>query len=67
MKQKLFIKKNLLLIIFSFLFFTNLYSQSSLQVEVNNHLKNLPFNSFQIHLPSFQNKTFNIKDYGASW
>ncbi len=65
MKQKLFIKKNMLLIIFPFLFFTNLYSQSSLQVEVNNHLKNLPFNSFQIHLPSFQNKTFNIKDFGA--
>lgn len=64
--EKFFKIKNILIsIIFSFLFFSNLHSQPNLQEEVNNHLKNLPFKSFQIQLPSFQNKTFNIKDFGA--
>ena len=44
---------------------SNLNAQENLQDEVNSHLKNLPFPSFKIQLPSFQNKSFNIKDYGA--
>jgi polygalacturonase len=55
----------ILLSILGIVFPNNLNAQESLQSEVNNHLKNLPFKSFKIHLPSFQDKTFNIKDYGA--
>lgn len=42
-----------------------LYAQENIQEEVNSYLKNLPFDSFTIQLPHFQDKSFNIKDYGA--
>ena len=58
---------SLLLSIFIFIFLSsNLNAQENLQDEVNSHLKNLPFPSFKIQLPSFQNKRFNIKDFGAA-
>ncbi len=44
---------------------SNLNAQENLQDEVNSHLKNLPFQSFSIQLPSFQDRDFNIKDFGA--
>ncbi len=53
-----------LIIIIAFLN-CNLIAQENLQDEVNSHLKNLPFESFSIQLPTFQNKEFNIKDFGA--
>lgn len=40
-------------------------ARENIRDEVNNHLKNLPFKSFNIQLPSFKDKAFNIKDYGA--
>ncbi|MEJ2616777.1 MAG: hypothetical protein P8Z35_17615, partial [Ignavibacteriaceae bacterium] len=40
-------------------------AQENIRDEVDSHLKNLPFESFDIQLPSFNDKTFNIKDYGA--
>ncbi len=45
--------------------FSFLSAQDKLQEEVNSYLKDLPFKSFSIQLPHFQNKLFNIKDYGA--
>jgi polygalacturonase len=37
----------------------------SIQDEVNTHLKNLPFASFSIKVPTFPDRVFNIKDAGA--
>ncbi len=45
--------------------FSFLNAQDKLQEEVNSYLKDLPFKSFSIQLPHFQNKSFNIKEYGA--
>jgi len=57
----------LFFLIISLLFFSNnkIAAQENIREEVNDHLKNLPFNSFEIQLPFFQDKTFNIKDFGA--
>ncbi len=57
------IKFIVLLLIGSSLSFV--HAQEKLQEEVNSYLKDLPFKSFSIQLPHFQDKTFNIKDYGA--
>ena len=58
---------NILLLIFIVIFLSsiNATAQENIPEEVNDHLKNLPFNSFEIQLPFFQDKTFNIKDFGA--
>jgi len=56
---------NVFIALFIFSAFSILNAQENLQEEVNSYLKDLPFNSFTIQLPHFQNKTFNIKDYGA--
>lgn len=42
-----------------------LYAQSSIQSEVDAHLKNLPFPTFTIKVPTFPDKTFTIVDAGA--
>ena len=54
-----------LIIILFFLTSNKTAAQENLQDDVNNHLKNLPFESFKIQLPSFPEKIFNIKDFGA--
>ena len=58
---------NILLSIFiiTFLSCINITAQENIRKEVNDNLKNLPFNSFEIQLPFFPDKTFNIKDFGA--
>ena len=38
---------------------------AEIQKEVDAHLKNLPFASFSIKVPSFGDKVYNIKDAGA--
>jgi polygalacturonase len=40
-------------------------AQSSIQQEVDQRLQNLPFPSFSIKVPTFPDKTYNIKDAGA--
>ncbi len=54
-------------ILFSILIFhfSDLLAQENIQWEVNSYLENLPFKSFSILLPQFQDKDFNVKDYGA--
>ncbi len=37
----------------------------TIQKEVNERLQNLPFASFQIKVPVFADKVYNIKDFGA--
>lgn len=59
------IRKIVLLFAFPIFLTGNFFAQESLQTEVDSYLKGLPFNSFSIQLPQFQDKTFNIKDYGA--
>ncbi|AUS04247.1 glycoside hydrolase family 28 protein [Pseudotamlana carrageenivorans] len=52
--------------LFAFILFSSFLSaQNITQEEVNQHLQNLPFQSFNIKLPSFPNKTYTITDYGA--
>jgi len=57
-------------IIFALLFTaTNILSQTidynTLQAEVQNHLRDLPFERFQIDLPQIPTRTYNICDFGA--
>ncbi|MDR1679460.1 MAG: glycoside hydrolase family 28 protein [Prevotellaceae bacterium] len=44
---------------------TVVFGQEIKQADVDEQLKNLPFASFSIKLPSFPDKTFNIVDAGA--
>ncbi len=57
-------KRIYLSIVLSILSLSVIFGQS-IQDEVNAHLKNLPFETFSITVPTFPNKTFNIKDKGA--
>jgi polygalacturonase len=50
---------------FFLLITANLIAQSSIQSEVDAHLKNLPFATFAIKVPTFPDKTFTIVDAGA--
>ncbi len=43
----------------------NTLNAQNIQEEVNKHLENLPFNQFSITVPTFKDKTYNIKDFGA--
>jgi len=57
-------------IIFTLLFTaTNIVSQTidyhTLQAEVQNHLRDLPFESFQIDLPQIPTRIYNICEFGA--
>ncbi len=61
-------KLKLLIVLISFFILaisSEMFAQENLQEEVNSYLTNLPFKSFIIQLPHFQNKDFNVKDYGA--
>ena len=69
-KQMLKIRNKFLIKIFLIIFllefpFAKVIAQKKLQAEVNSYLTNLPFKSFSIQLPQFQDKTFNIKNFGA--
>jgi len=57
---------NILTFFFAIIFLNNSNAQENIQAEVNSHLTNLPFESFTIELPKFQDKDFNIKNYGAA-
>ncbi len=58
--------RNILIIFFSIIFIGDIFAQQNIQAEVNHYLANLPFGSFSINLPKFQDKDYNIKDYGAA-
>ncbi len=46
-------------------FVTTITFAQNIQEEVNNQLKDLPFDSFSIKVPVFKDKVYNIKDFGA--
>ena len=57
---------NFLLIIIIVLFIEDkALAQQKIQDEVNNYLSGLPFKMEKIKVPTFPDKTFNIKDFGA--
>ncbi len=56
--------KNLFSTIFLLCIINISYAQD-IQEEVNNHLKDLPFEQFSIEVPTFKDKTYNILDFGA--
>ena len=59
--QKLFILLSLFSVMFS-----SLYAQYPTQAEVDNLLKDLPFESPKITVPTFPDRTFNILERGAT-
>ncbi len=58
-------KKISLSILLSIVASSLIFGQKSIQEEVNAHLKDLPFASFSITVPTFKDKVYNIKDAGA--